>query len=203
MHLQWHNSRGEMSEILLSDCWQSHWHSQQRGVVSLFTLCQWWQCEGRACWFHGGWEENWLSVGLDYPSLTITAWSLPNAHQRSVLWWCIQYVRSSIKIQVHCWARGPTPLCCSSPQFGSSLSLQDPILQEYWVIHNYSVKRQRALDKAIEVCTMGAKARKLEYACRTQWAYWIDSCVVFLELLFAVHTVVDAIAIQVCIKNWV
>ena len=100
------------------------------------------------CWFRGGWEDNWSSVDSDYPSLTINAWSLPNRHQRTVLWWCIQYVRSGIRMQVHCSARGPTPLC--SPQFGSSLSLQDPILEECWVVRNYSAKRQRVLDKAIE-----------------------------------------------------
>ena len=43
-------------------------------------------------------------------------------------------VRSGIRMQVHCSARGPTgivlSLCCSSPQFGSGPSLQAPILQE-------------------------------------------------------------------------
>ena len=59
---------------------------------------------------------------------------------------------------------------------------------------NYSAKRQRALDRAIEsVCTTGAKATKLKDACRTRWVYRIDSYVVFLELLPAVHTVLDAI----------
>ena len=60
---------------------------------------------------------------------------------------------------------------------------------------NYSEKRQWALDKAIEVCTTGEKARKLKGACRTRWVYRIDSYVpvVFLELLPAVHTVLDAI----------
>ena len=58
---------------------------------------------------------------------------------------------------------------------------------------NYSAKRQRALDKAIEVCNTGAKARKLKDACRTRWVYRIDSYVVFLELLPAVHTALDAI----------
>jgi hypothetical protein len=51
---------------------------------------------------------------------------------------------------------------------------------------SFSVKRQRALDKAIEVCTSGAKAKKLKDACRTRWVYRIDSYVVFLELLPAV-----------------
>ena len=49
------------------------------------------------------------------------------------------------------------------------------------------------MDKAIEVCTTTAKARKLKDACRTRWVYRIDSYVVFLELLPAVHTVLDAI----------
>ena len=58
---------------------------------------------------------------------------------------------------------------------------------------NYSAKRQRALDKAIEVCTSGAEAKKLKDACRTRWVYRIDSYIVFLELLPAVHTVLDTI----------
>ena len=58
---------------------------------------------------------------------------------------------------------------------------------------SYSPKRQQVLDKAIEVCTSGAKARKLKDACRTRWVYRIDSYVVFLELLPAVHTVLHAI----------
>ena len=57
----------------------------------------------------------------------------------------------------------------------------------------YSPKRQRALDKAIEVCTTGAKTRKLKDACRTRWVYRIDSYVVFLELLPAVLIALDAI----------
>ena len=50
------------------------------------------------------------------------------------------------------------------------------------------------MDRTIEsVCTTGAKAIKLKDACRTRWVYRIDSYVVFLELLPAVHTVLDAI----------
>ena len=58
---------------------------------------------------------------------------------------------------------------------------------------HYSPKRQCALDKAIEVSTTGAKTRKLKDACRTRWVYRIDLYVTFLELLPAVHTVLDAI----------
>ena len=57
---------------------------------------------------------------------------------------------------------------------------------------NYSTKRQRALDKANEVCTTEAKAKKLKDACRTQLVYRINSYVVFLVLPPAVHTVLDA-----------
>ena len=58
----------------------------------------------------------------------------------------------------------------------------------------FSAKRQRALDRAIEICTTEATARKLKDACRTRWVYRIDSYVVFLELLPAVHAVLEAIA---------
>ena len=59
-----------------------------------------------------------------------------------------------------------------------------------------SITQQRdkdPLDKATEVCTTEAKAKKLKDASRTQWVYRTDSYVVFLELLPAVHTVLDAI----------
>ena len=49
------------------------------------------------------------------------------------------------------------------------------------------------MDKAIEVCITGAKTRKQKDACRTRWVYRIDSYVLFLELLPAVHAVLDAI----------
>ena len=58
---------------------------------------------------------------------------------------------------------------------------------------NYSAKRQRALDRAIEVCITGAKAKKPKDSCRTRWVYRVDSYVVFLELLPVVHAVLDAI----------
>ena len=49
------------------------------------------------------------------------------------------------------------------------------------------------MDKAIEVCNTEAKVRKLKDACRTRWLYRIDLYVVFLELLPAVHSTLDAI----------
>ena len=58
---------------------------------------------------------------------------------------------------------------------------------------NFFAKRQRVLDKAIDVCTTGVNARNLKDACRTRWVYQTDSYVVFLELLPAVHAALEAI----------
>ena len=41
---------------------------------------------------------------------------------------------------------------------------------------NFSAKRQRLLDRAIEACTSTNSAKKLKDACRTRWVDRIDSC---------------------------
>jgi len=56
-----------------------------------------------------------------------------------------------------------------------------------------SPKRQRLLDKAMEVSNPAPKAKKLKDACRTRWIQRIDSYVVFLELLPSVHMTLQAI----------
>ena len=57
---------------------------------------------------------------------------------------------------------------------------------------NYSAKRQRLLDRAMDQLNPVAKARKLKDACRTRWVQRIDSYVVFFELLPAVHNCLQA-----------
>ena len=57
---------------------------------------------------------------------------------------------------------------------------------------NYSAKRQRLLDKAIEACDSTPRVKKLRDACRTRWVERIDSYAVFLELLPALHMCVQA-----------
>ena len=59
---------------------------------------------------------------------------------------------------------------------------------------SYSAKRQRLLDKAIETCHSGAKAKKLKDVCRTRWVERIDSYITFLDLHEAVHTTFSAMA---------
>ena len=56
----------------------------------------------------------------------------------------------------------------------------------------FSAKRQRLFDKAIDVILPSAKAQKLKDACRTRWIQRIDSYIVFLELLPALHTTLQA-----------
>ena len=57
----------------------------------------------------------------------------------------------------------------------------------------YSPKRQRLLDKAMEIANPAPKAKKLKDACRTRWIQHIDSYVVFLELLPSVNMTLQAI----------
>ena len=56
----------------------------------------------------------------------------------------------------------------------------------------YSAKRQRLLDKAIECAESSSRAKKLKDVCRTRWVQRIDSYIVFEELLPAVHKVLKA-----------
>ncbi len=57
---------------------------------------------------------------------------------------------------------------------------------------DYSAKRQRLLDKCIEIVAPEAQAKKLKDACRTRWVERIDSYVVFLDLFVAVHHTLSA-----------
>ena len=56
----------------------------------------------------------------------------------------------------------------------------------------FSAKRQRLFDKAMNNLLPKAKAQKLKDACRTRWIERIDSYTVFLELLPALHTSLQA-----------
>ena len=62
---------------------------------------------------------------------------------------------------------------------------------------NFSAKRQRMLNIAIDTCDSTPKAKKLKDACRTRWIQRIDSYAVFLELLPAVHTCLEAMVYPV------
>uniref|UniRef100_A0A1X7VGF4 DUF4371 domain-containing protein n=1 Tax=Amphimedon queenslandica TaxID=400682 RepID=A0A1X7VGF4_AMPQE len=61
---------------------------------------------------------------------------------------------------------------------------------------SYSAKRQRLLDKAVEVKSSSeSRANKLKDACRTRWVERIESYTIFMELLHeAIHSSLDAMA---------
>ena len=59
-------------------------------------------------------------------------------------------------------------------------------------LFSFSAKRQRLLDVAIHSCDWTPKAKKLTDACRTHWIQRIDSYALFLELLPALHTCLEA-----------
>ena len=56
----------------------------------------------------------------------------------------------------------------------------------------FSAKRQRLFDRVVDTTLPKAKAQKLKDACRTRWIQRIDSYIVFLELLPALHTTLQA-----------
>ena len=56
----------------------------------------------------------------------------------------------------------------------------------------FSAKRQALLDKAMDTAIPAPKAKKLKDACRTRWIQRIDSYIVFLELIPAVHKTLQA-----------
>ena len=57
---------------------------------------------------------------------------------------------------------------------------------------SYSAKRQRLLDKAMDSISSPLNAQKLKDACRTRWIQRIDTYTVLLELLPAVHMILQA-----------
>lgn len=59
---------------------------------------------------------------------------------------------------------------------------------------SHSAKRQRLLDRAIDVSSSSSRAKKLKDACRTRWVERIESYTTFMELHEAVHTSLDAMA---------
>ena len=61
---------------------------------------------------------------------------------------------------------------------------------------NFSAKRQRLLDRAIEASNHSSKAKKLKDCCRTRWVERVDSYAVFLELLPALHMCLQAMVDQ-------
>lgn len=45
----------------------------------------------------------------------------------------------------------------------------------------FSAKRQRLLDKAIDILIPTASAKKLKDACKTRWIQHIDACIYYLS----------------------
>ena len=75
-------------------------------------------------------------------------------------------------------------------------------LGEVTRLFSFSPKRQKWLGRAIEASNTTPRAKKLKDACRTRWVERIDSYAVFLQLLPALHTCLEAIVIPICISNW-
>ena len=75
-----------------------------------------------------------------------------------------------LALYVHCAAHHlnlAVVSACNIQSFKNAESYMGEIARFF----NYSAKRQRALDKAIELFATQSKARKLKDACRTRWVY--------------------------------
>ena len=59
----------------------------------------------------------------------------------------------------------------------------------------FAAKRHRIFDRAMDMTHLPTKAKKLKDACRTRWIQRIDLYIVFLELLPALHTTLQAMDI--------
>ena len=66
----------------------------------------------------------------------------------------------------------------------------------------YSAKRQRLLDKAIEMDHSLPQAKKLKDVCRTRWVERIDSYTTFLDLHEAVHATLNAMVYPSLYSNF-
>ena len=77
---------------------------------------------------------------------------------------------------------------CKIPAFKNTESY----IGEMARFFQFSAKRQRLLDKAIDKACPSARAKKLKDTCKTRWIQHIDSYAVFLELLSAVNMALQA-----------
>ena len=78
---------------------------------------------------------------------------------------------------------------CKIQEFQNTELCMEEIVRFFRV----SAKRQRFLEKAVDVTFPKMTGKKLKNACRTRWIQRIDAHVVFLELLPIMHIVFQAI----------
>lgn len=99
--------------------------------------------------------------------------------------------KAPLGIYVHCAAHQlnlAVVSACKIQAFQNTESCIGEIARFFY----FSGKRQRLLDKAIDQHTPAATSKKLKDACRTRWVQRINSYIVFLELLPAVHKTFQA-----------
>ena len=98
---------------------------------------------------------------------------------------------ASLTIYCHCAAHCLILVAvsaCNIQAFKNAESCIDLIARFF----HLSSRKQRMLDMAIDSCDSTPKAKKLKDACRMWWIERIDSYSIFLELLPAVHTCLQA-----------
>ena len=106
---------------------------------------------------------------------------------------CSAIIRKKVPLAVyhHCAAH-PLNLAIVSARIMAFRNTESYI-GEMARFFQYSAQRQRFLDKAIDTMCPSSHAKKLKNTCKTRWIQHIDSYTVFLELLPAIHTTLQAI----------
>lgn len=130
---------------------------------------------------------------------SLTVWGLPLSHMRGQCYdgasnmagarsGCSSIIRQAAPLAVyhHCAAHRLNLAVLSACKISAFRNTESYIGEMARFFH-YSAKRQRLLDKAIDVACPSAHAKKLKDTCKTRWIQHIDSYTVFLELLPALH----------------
>ena len=106
---------------------------------------------------------------------------------------CMAIIQQKVPkaVYFHCAAHRLNPAIVSACNISAFKNVEFYI-GEIARFFDYPAKRQRLLDTCIEKVVPDAKAKKLKDACRTRWVERIDSYVVFLDLLLAVHHTLSA-----------
>ncbi len=135
---------------------------------------------------------------------SLTVWGLSLSHMRGQCFdgasnmagarsGCSAILRQAAPLAVyhHCASHRLNLAVVSSCKIAAFRNTESYIGEMARFFH-FSAKRQRLLDRAIDIVCPKAHAKKLKDSCKTRWIQHIDSYIVFLELLPAVHMTLEA-----------
>ena len=100
--------------------------------------------------------------------------------------------QSPMAVYFHCAAHRLNLAVVSACKIQAFRNVESYYIGEIARFFAFLAKRQRLFDRVVDTTLPKAKAQKLKDACRTRWIQRIDSYIVFLELLPALHTTLQA-----------